>query len=119
MVYDSVKFTFGGDYVHSAPWSVGEQGYVNVSHGYVNVAPGNAASYYDRSVVGSATATAAALLPLRRGSAASASARAGARQPAWRAERRMAIAGGRASAWPEARRRSGLPAGRAQNVPVQ
>ncbi len=51
-VYDSVKFTFSGDYVHSAPWSVGEQGYVNVSHGCVNVAPGNAAWYYDHSVLG-------------------------------------------------------------------
>jgi lipoprotein-anchoring transpeptidase ErfK/SrfK len=51
-VYDSVQFTFSGDYVHSAPWSVGEQGYVNVSHGCVNVAPGNAAWYYDHSVLG-------------------------------------------------------------------
>jgi lipoprotein-anchoring transpeptidase ErfK/SrfK len=51
-VYDSVQFTFSGDYVHSAPWSVGEQGIVNVSHGCVNVAPGNAAWYYDHSVRG-------------------------------------------------------------------
>jgi lipoprotein-anchoring transpeptidase ErfK/SrfK len=52
MVYDSVKFTADGDYVHSAPWSVGEQGYVNVSHGCVNVAPDNAAWYYDHSLLG-------------------------------------------------------------------
>ena len=52
MVYDSVQFTFSGDYVHSAPWSVGEQGFVNVSHGCVNVAPDNAAWYYDHSVMG-------------------------------------------------------------------
>jgi lipoprotein-anchoring transpeptidase ErfK/SrfK len=52
LVYDSVKFTFSGDYVHSAPWSVGEQGFANVSHGCVNVAPGNAAWYYARSVPG-------------------------------------------------------------------
>ena len=51
-VYDSVQFTADGDYVHSAPWSVGEQGYVNVSHGCVNVAPANAAWYYDRSLLG-------------------------------------------------------------------
>jgi lipoprotein-anchoring transpeptidase ErfK/SrfK len=51
-VYDSVQFTFSGDYVHSAPWSVGEQGFANVSHGCVNVAPGNAAWYYDHSVLG-------------------------------------------------------------------
>lgn len=51
-VYDAVQFTFSGDYVHSAPWSVGEQGIVNVSHGCVNVAPANAAWYYDHSVLG-------------------------------------------------------------------
>jgi L,D-transpeptidase catalytic domain len=51
-VYDSVQFTADGDYVHSAPWSVGEQGYVNVSHGCVNVAPANAAWHYNRSLLG-------------------------------------------------------------------
>jgi len=52
LVYDSVKFTNSGDYVHSAPWSVAEQGFSNVSHGCVNVAPGNAAWYYEHSVIG-------------------------------------------------------------------
>jgi len=52
LVYDSVKFTYSGDYVHSAPWSVAEQGLANVSHGCVNVAPGNAAWYYGHSVLG-------------------------------------------------------------------
>ncbi len=52
LVYDSVKFTNSGDYVHSAPWSVAEQGFSNVSHGCVNVAPAHAAWYYDHSVLG-------------------------------------------------------------------
>jgi lipoprotein-anchoring transpeptidase ErfK/SrfK len=52
LVYDAVQFTFSGDYVHSAPWSVSEQGVTNVSHGCVNVAPGYAAWFYGRSVVG-------------------------------------------------------------------
>ena len=52
LVYDSVKFTNSGDYVHSAPWSVAEQGFSNVSHGCVNVAPGNAAWYYGHSLIG-------------------------------------------------------------------
>jgi lipoprotein-anchoring transpeptidase ErfK/SrfK len=52
LVYDSVKFTYSGDYVHSAPWSVAAQGFSNVSHGCVNVAPGNAAWYYDHSLIG-------------------------------------------------------------------
>jgi hypothetical protein len=51
-VYDSVKFTDSGDYVHSAPWSVAEQGFANVSHGCVNVAPAQAAWYYNHSVLG-------------------------------------------------------------------
>ncbi|HEV2373371.1 MAG TPA: Ig-like domain-containing protein, partial [Streptosporangiaceae bacterium] len=52
LVYDSVKFTYSGDYVHSAPWSVAQQGVTNVSHGCVNVGPANAAWYYNHSVFG-------------------------------------------------------------------
>ncbi len=52
LVYDAVQFTFSGDYVHSAPWSVGEQGIINVSHGCVNVAPGYAAWFYGHSMLG-------------------------------------------------------------------
>jgi len=52
LVYDSVKFTNSGDYVHSAPWSVAEQGVTNVSHGCVNVGPANAAWYYNHSEIG-------------------------------------------------------------------
>ena len=36
----SVRFTFSGDYYHDAYWSVGEQGFENVSHGCVNLSPG-------------------------------------------------------------------------------
>ncbi len=49
MVYDAVRFTWSGDFIHSAPWSVGEQGFTNVSHGCVNLAPGYAAWYYDHA----------------------------------------------------------------------
>jgi lipoprotein-anchoring transpeptidase ErfK/SrfK len=52
LVYDAVKFTFSGDYVHSAPRSVGEQGISNVSHGCVNLAPGYAAWFYGHSMLG-------------------------------------------------------------------
>jgi lipoprotein-anchoring transpeptidase ErfK/SrfK len=51
-VYWSVRFTWSGDYYHSAPWSVGEQGYVNVSHGCVNLSPTDAEWYYLRAVPG-------------------------------------------------------------------
>ena len=51
-VYDSVRFTWSGNYMHAAPWSVGQQGFTNVSHGCVNLSPADAAWYYDHSVPG-------------------------------------------------------------------
>jgi lipoprotein-anchoring transpeptidase ErfK/SrfK len=48
----SVRFTFSGDYYHDAYWSVGEQGFENVSHGCVNLAPANAQTYYNLAVPG-------------------------------------------------------------------
>ena len=48
----AVRFTWSGDYMHDAYWSVGEQGYANVSHGCVNIAPANAETYYDLAVPG-------------------------------------------------------------------
>jgi lipoprotein-anchoring transpeptidase ErfK/SrfK len=48
----SVRFTFSGDYYHDAYWSVGEQGFENVSHGCVNLAPANAETYYNLAVPG-------------------------------------------------------------------
>ena len=48
----AVRFTFSGDYYHSAPWSVVNQGESNVSHGCVNLAPDDAKIYYDMAVPG-------------------------------------------------------------------
>jgi lipoprotein-anchoring transpeptidase ErfK/SrfK len=48
----SVRFTFSGDFIHDAYWSVGQQGFENVSHGCVNVAPANAETYYNMAVPG-------------------------------------------------------------------
>jgi lipoprotein-anchoring transpeptidase ErfK/SrfK len=48
----AVRVTWGGVYVHSAPWSVGSQGYANVSHGCINLSPDNAAWYYNQVGVG-------------------------------------------------------------------
>jgi lipoprotein-anchoring transpeptidase ErfK/SrfK len=48
----SVRFTWSGDYYHDAYWSVGEQGFVNVSHGCVNLSPSNAQTYYNLAVPG-------------------------------------------------------------------
>ncbi|MBB3603949.1 lipoprotein-anchoring transpeptidase ErfK/SrfK [Mycolicibacterium sp. BK556] len=51
-VNDAVRVTWGGVYVHSAPWSVGSQGYANVSHGCINLSPDNAAWYFDQVHIG-------------------------------------------------------------------
>jgi hypothetical protein len=48
----SVRFTFSGDYYHDAYWSVGQQGFENVSHGCVNLAPADAKIYYELAVPG-------------------------------------------------------------------
>jgi hypothetical protein len=52
LVYWSVRFTWSGDYIHSAPWSVGSQGNTNVSHGCVNLGPSYAPIYYNMEVPG-------------------------------------------------------------------
>lgn len=51
-VSDAVRVTWGGVYVHSAPWSVGSQGYANVSHGCINLSPDNASWYFDKVNIG-------------------------------------------------------------------
>ncbi len=48
----AVRVTWGGVYVHSAPWSVDSQGYANVSHGCINLSPDNAAWYFDTVHIG-------------------------------------------------------------------
>jgi lipoprotein-anchoring transpeptidase ErfK/SrfK len=48
----AVRFTYSGDYYHSAPWSVVSQGESNVSHGCVNLAPQDAKTFYDMAVPG-------------------------------------------------------------------
>jgi len=48
----SVRFTWSGDYLHDAYWSVGEQGFTNVSHGCVNMSPADAQIFYNMAVPG-------------------------------------------------------------------
>jgi lipoprotein-anchoring transpeptidase ErfK/SrfK len=42
----SVDITYSGDFIHDAYWSVGEQGFANVSHGCINTSPAHAETYY-------------------------------------------------------------------------
>ncbi|ORB11558.1 L,D-transpeptidase, partial [Mycobacterium noviomagense] len=46
-VNDAVQFDNSGDYVHSAPWSVADQGVRDVSHGCINISPANAKWFFD------------------------------------------------------------------------
>ncbi|MGI9125034.1 MAG: L,D-transpeptidase [Mycobacterium sp.] len=43
----AVRIDNSGGFVHSAPWSVGDQGKRNVSHGCINLSPANAKWFYD------------------------------------------------------------------------
>ncbi len=63
MVPFSVRFTWSGDYMHDAYWSVGEQGFTNVSHGCVNLSPANAETYYNWAVPGDPVRSTAAPAP--------------------------------------------------------
>jgi lipoprotein-anchoring transpeptidase ErfK/SrfK len=45
----ATQMSYSGIYVHAAPWSVGSQGYSNVSHGCLNVSTSNALWFYDNT----------------------------------------------------------------------
>ena len=45
----ATQISYSGIYVHAAPWSVGSQGYSNVSHGCINVSNSNGQWFYDNS----------------------------------------------------------------------
>ena len=48
----SMRLTWTGEFIHSAPWSVGSQGSANVSHGCTNMAPADAQWMFEHSKVG-------------------------------------------------------------------
>lgn len=45
----ATQISYSGIYVHAAPWSVGSQGYSNVSHGCINVSTSNGQWFHDNS----------------------------------------------------------------------
>jgi lipoprotein-anchoring transpeptidase ErfK/SrfK len=46
------RLTWGGEFIHAAPWSEGQQGSVNVSHGCVNVSMKDGAWLFGQTKVG-------------------------------------------------------------------
>ena len=51
-VHWAVRISSNGEFSHGAPWSVGQQGKRNVSHGCANLSPANAKAYYDSVLPG-------------------------------------------------------------------
>ena len=43
----ATRISNGGEFVHAAPWSVGDQGNTNVSHGCINLSTENAKWFFD------------------------------------------------------------------------
>jgi lipoprotein-anchoring transpeptidase ErfK/SrfK len=48
----AMRVTYSGEFLHAAPWSVGSQGYANVSHGCTGMSTANAAWIYSVSKPG-------------------------------------------------------------------
>ena len=48
----AMRLTWGGEFIHAAPWSVRAQGNRNVSHGCVNMSTENAQWLFDQTQVG-------------------------------------------------------------------
>ncbi|GAA2369205.1 L,D-transpeptidase [Gordonia cholesterolivorans] len=51
-VYNDLRISNDGEFVHSAPWSVGQQGASNVSHGCVNLSPADSQWMFDHFGLG-------------------------------------------------------------------
>ncbi|WP_067899146.1 L,D-transpeptidase [Nocardia vaccinii] len=45
----ATRMSYSGIFMHSAPWSVGQQGYVNTSHGCLNLSPADARWVYQNA----------------------------------------------------------------------
>ncbi|MFC7548012.1 Ig-like domain-containing protein [Plantactinospora sp. GCM10030261] len=46
------RITYGGEFIHAAPWSEGKQGSVNVSHGCVNISMADGAWLFNQTRLG-------------------------------------------------------------------
>lgn len=60
----AVRISNNGEFAHSAPWSVAQQGVVNVSHGCANLSPENAHWFYNFSQPGDVVEVTGSPVPL-------------------------------------------------------
>jgi lipoprotein-anchoring transpeptidase ErfK/SrfK len=51
-VFNAMRITSSGEFLHGAPWSVGSQGRANVSHGCIGMSSANAQWLFDQSSLG-------------------------------------------------------------------
>lgn len=63
----AMRLTWGGEYIHAAPWSVGDQGVRNVSHGCVNLSWDNAQWLFGKALIGDPVTVRGTERPLTHG----------------------------------------------------
>jgi lipoprotein-anchoring transpeptidase ErfK/SrfK len=51
-IYDTVRISYAGEFVHKRTWSLSQIGHANTSHGCINVGPENAKWIYDLLIPG-------------------------------------------------------------------
>jgi lipoprotein-anchoring transpeptidase ErfK/SrfK len=61
------RLTYGGEFIHAAPWSEGQQGTVNVSHGCVNVSEADGAWLFGQTSIGDPITVMNTEQPLKNG----------------------------------------------------
>jgi lipoprotein-anchoring transpeptidase ErfK/SrfK len=63
----AMRVTYSGEFLHAAPWSVGSQGYANVSHGCVGMSTANAQWLYDQTNIGDVVVVTGTSIPQNLG----------------------------------------------------
>jgi lipoprotein-anchoring transpeptidase ErfK/SrfK len=63
----ALRITHSGEFLHSAPWSVRQQGHENVSHGCVGMSDANSIWLYDNMRVGDVVETVGSKKPMTLG----------------------------------------------------
>jgi lipoprotein-anchoring transpeptidase ErfK/SrfK len=66
-VANAQRLTWGGEFIHAAPWSVGDQGVRNVSHGCVNMSLPDAKWLFEQTMMGDPVITKNTPRKLERG----------------------------------------------------
>jgi len=63
----AMRITNSGEFLHSAPWSVADQGHRNVSHGCTGMSDANGKWMYDRTIIGDVVETTGTNRPMTMG----------------------------------------------------